>query len=92
MICEWNIDKSLSNLDKHGLDFETASLVFNDEYRIEIFDKKHSSDEDRYITIGMIGDVLAVVFVVYTERGEHIRLISARYANKKERGIYFSGR
>ena len=65
--------------------FETAMLVFNDLQRIEIYDLEHSTSEDRYNTIGMVHDVL---FVVYTERKENIRLISARIATKKERSIY----
>ena len=43
-------------------------------------------DEDRYIAIGMVGDLL---FVVFTERGENIRLISARLATEKERRLYY---
>ena len=61
-------------------------LVFNDLQRIEIYDMEHSTSEDRYNTIGMVHDVL---FVVYTERKENIRLISARIATKTERSIYF---
>ena len=60
--------------------------VFNDSNRIEIYDVEHSQYEDRYSTIGMVDDVL---FVVYTERGEAIRLISARLATSRERSIYF---
>ncbi len=60
---EWDEDKSRLNLKKHGIDFETAILVFNDMERIEIYDLEHSIKEDRYNTIGMVNDVL---FVVYT--------------------------
>ena len=83
---EWDEDKNQLNLEKHGIDFETAILVFNDSQRIEIYDVEHSIEEDRYNTIGMVNDVL---FVVYTERKEYIRLISARLATKKERSIYY---
>lgn len=78
---EWDEDKSQLNLKKHGIDFETAMLVFNDLQRIEIYDMEHSINEDRYNTIGMVNDIL---FVVYTERKENIRLISARLATKTE--------
>ena len=61
-------------------------LVFNDLQRIEIYDMEHSIGEDRYNTIGIVHDVL---FVVYTERKNNIRLISARLATKKERSIYY---
>jgi hypothetical protein len=83
---EWDEDKNKINLEKHGIDFETAILVFNDMQRIEIFDLEHSVEEDRYNTIGMVNDVL---FVVYTERKDNIRLISARLATKTERSIYY---
>ena len=83
---EWDEDKNKQNLAKHGIDFETAILVFNDIQRIEIYDMEHSIHEDRYNTIGMVNDIL---FVVYTERKENIRLISARLATKTERSIYY---
>lgn len=50
-------------------------------YCIEIYDMEHSINEDRYNTIGMVNDIL---FVVYTERKENIRLISARLATKRK--------
>ena len=62
---EWDEDKNQLNLKKHGIDFEIAMLVFNDLQRIEIYDMEHSINEDRYNTIGMVNDIL---FVVYTER------------------------
>ena len=83
---EWDENKNTINKQKHGLDFETAALVFNDERRIEIYDVEHSTEEDRYNTIGLVKDVL---FVVYTERREKIRLISARLATPTERSIYY---
>ena len=48
---EWDEDKNELNLKKHGIDFETAMLVFNDLHRIEIYDMEHSINEDRYNTI-----------------------------------------
>jgi hypothetical protein len=83
---EWDEDKNQRNFEKHGIDFETAMLVFNDMQRIEIYDFEHSTEEDRYNTIGMVNDVL---FVVYTERKDNIRLISARLATKTERSLYY---
>ena len=83
---EWDEDKNRLNLKKHGIDFETAILVLNDLQRIEIYDVEHSINEDRYNTIGMVNDVL---FVVYTERKDNIRLISARLATETERSIYY---
>ena len=86
MTFEWDEEKNKINKAKHGIDFETAMLVFNDSQRIEIYDMDHSIEEDRYNTIGMVHDVL---FVVYTERRENIRLISARLATQTERSIYY---
>ena len=51
MIFEWDEEKNRINLEKHGIDFETAMLVFNDLQRIEIYDVEHSTNEDRYNTM-----------------------------------------
>lgn len=82
---EWDEEKERINIEKHGIPFTLAAKVFWDYARIEIYDEAHSMDEDRYITIGWAGDVL---FVVYTERSDKIRLISARLATAKERRLY----
>ena len=71
---------------KHKISFETAAYVFDDPYYIEMFDFEHSVDEDRYIAIGKVGDI---VFVVFTERKDTIRLISARLATNAERSLYY---
>ena len=86
MLFEWDDEKAAINLKKHGVSFQTAVLVFYDENRIEMYDSEHSLEEDRYNTIGMVEDVL---FVVYTERKDRLRIISARLANKKERSMYY---
>ena len=70
MRVEWDEMKNQLNRKKHGIDFETAMLVFNDLQRINIYDEEHSITEDRYNTIGLVEDVL---FVVYTERKDNIR-------------------
>ncbi len=67
--------------------FETAAHVFEDPYYIEMYDIDHSTVEDRYVAIGMVGKVL---FVVFTERRKNIRLISARYATEDERRLYYA--
>ena len=74
---EWDENKNVINKEKHKISFETAAYVFDDPYCIEMFDFEHSIDEDRYIAIGKVGEVL---FVVFTERKDTIRLISARLA------------
>lgn len=83
---EWDEEKDQINRWKHGISFETAAYVFQDKHYIEMYDFEHSNDEDRYIAIGMVGDLL---FVVFTERGESIRLISARLATERERRLYY---
>ena len=87
ILFEWDEDKEQSNIQKHGIDFTIASQVFFDESRIEFFDIDHSTgDEERFITIGAVGRILTVV---YTERSESLRIISARIATRKERNTYY---
>ena len=88
MVFEWDDDKNKINLAKHGIDFATAARVFADEHRIELFDKEHSDHEERYITIGIVERIAYIVTVVFTEREEAIRLISARKATEQERRLY----
>ena len=57
---EWDEEKAQTNLKKHGVLFETAAKVFLDDNRIEIYDEANSIEEDRYITIGLAGDILFV--------------------------------
>lgn len=83
---EWDEDKNTINKEKHKISFETAAYVFDDPYYIEMFDFERSVDEDRYIAIGKVGDI---VFVVFTERKDTIRLISARLATNAERSLYY---
>lgn len=85
---EWDEEKAAANLKKHGVDFFQAARVFDDGNRIEYYDTAHSDEEDRYNTIGMADGIL---FVVYTERRETIRIISARHANRRERRLYHDG-
>ncbi len=82
---EWDEEKARSNYIKHGVRFETAAHVFEDENLLEYYDAYHSGPEDRYQVIGKVNQIL---FVVYTERKERIRLISARKATKMERKRY----
>ena len=86
MFFEWDEAKAAANWKKHRVDFKDAMRVFEDENRKEYYDAAHSDDEDRYITIGMADNVL---FVVYAERRETVRIISARHANRRERRLYY---
>ena len=83
---EWDEEKDRLNQEKHGISFEAAAYVFKDEHYIEMYDFEHSVDEDRYIAIGKVGELL---FVVFTERLDNIRLISARLATPSERRLYY---
>ena len=86
---EWDESKEKTNIGKHGIDFTTAALVFNDINRIEAYDVEHSIFEDRYRTIGRIADTVIIVAVSYTERLDAIRIISARIADKREEREYY---
>lgn len=86
---EWDGAKDRKNIAKHGIPFRTAILVFADPNRIEKYDDVHSLDEDRYLTIGEIDGTFMVLTIVYTERSETIRIISARRATKREREEYY---
>jgi len=72
---------------KYGVGFEQASTILGDRSSLTIPDPEHSQTEERYITIGRaFTDKLLVV--VHTERGNNIRLISARRASRRERRFY----
>ena len=85
---EWDPGKAGLNEKKHGLSFEEArSLFLGTADYLEIYDRQHSLDEDRYIAIGPIDRGL--ICVVYVERLEdRIRLISARFATPRERRLF----
>jgi len=83
---EYDNKKSLSNKQKHGIDFEEAKLLWDDDKMVEI--RTPYEDEERFINIGKISP--RVYAVVTTLRGEKIRIISARRARKKEIEIYES--
>ena len=85
-IVEWDDEKAAINKKKHSVSFELAAEVFLDENRIDYFDELHSNYEDRFKVMGLVEKVLVVI---YTERGEKIRLISARLANKREEAEYY---
>ncbi len=86
VLVEWDDNKNKINIKKHGIDFESAALVFTDENRIEYYDSLHSIEEDRYVVIGCVHNIL---FVVYTIRNDANRIISARVATATERMIYY---
>ena len=84
---EWDAAKAESNLAKHGVSFEAARCVFDDVFGFERCDFDSAPSEIRYVIAGMVNDV--ILTVVYTERGERPRIISARRATKHEQEEYY---
>lgn len=85
---EWNFDKSVSNIQKHGVSFDEAKTVFTDEYARLIGDPDHSQDEDRFLLLGTSIESNLLVVCHCIREAESIRIISARKAGKQERKIY----
>ncbi len=88
MSYQWDNYKAAKNLEKHGIDFADAVLVFSDALSITICDGRF--DEERFVTIGVdaFGRVLVVV---YTCRGKETRIISVRKATRPELTQYEEG-
>ena len=84
---EWDPRKAESNLRKHGVSFIEAGTVFADELAITVRDPDHSKNEDRYITIGW-SNRRRLLMVAHTDRGNRIRIISARELTPGERKAY----
>ena len=82
----WDEEKNKINKKKHGISFKLAARVFLDKNRIDDLDELHSDFEERIKTVGRINGILAVI---YTERGEKNRIISARNATKREEAQYY---
>jgi uncharacterized protein len=84
---EWDDAKAESNERKHGVLFAEAETVFADPLSLTGYDPGHSNDEDRYITMGMSTEGRLLI-VSHTDRGDKVRLISAREASRRERRDY----
>lgn len=92
---EWDKRKSIANLKKHGLDFETAALIFNDPHIVSSIDARFNYEEERWQSLGAIED--AIVFIIYIVKEyeneeEIIRIISARKATSSEARRYYAHR
>lgn len=81
---EWDPQKARTNLRKHGVSFAEAMTVFQDPLGRLVDDWRHSVDEERYALLGT-STRERLIAVMFTERGERIRLISARRATPTER-------
>ena len=83
----WDEAKAASNLMKHGVSFTQAGTVFLDAWSVSFFDATHSHDEDRYVTVGVDSEG-RLLYLVHTDDGVNVRLITAREASSHERKQY----
>jgi uncharacterized protein len=86
----WDPRKAAANRRKHRVSFEEASTAFADRLSVTIADPDHSRNEDRFVLIGL-SEVDRLLVVSHVERGDEIRLISARLASRRERRVYEEG-
>ena len=84
---EWDDFKAAENVRNHGVSFAQAALAFRDPFAVEWIDLREDYGEERIILLGMAGN--HVLTVVYTERAERIRIISARQVTKNEQDLYY---
>ena len=91
MQIEWDENKNRANQKKHGISFETAREIFEDPFHISKLDHRFNYFEERWITIGSAKNqaIIVIANLFFSEDGEEIiRIISAREADRKERGSY----
>ncbi len=84
---EWDRSKAAANLAKHGVSFEEAKTVFTAPLYVDFYDPVHSDNEERYLIVGR-SNRERLLIVSYTERGNSIRLISARVVTRSEKEAY----
>jgi uncharacterized DUF497 family protein len=87
LLFEWDNKKARRNLKIHGVSFDEASTAFSDPLSITINDPLHSENEERFVLIGH-SKKGSLLVVVHTDRGERIRIISARVVTNRERDRY----
>jgi uncharacterized DUF497 family protein len=88
---EWDAGKAARNLDDHGVSFEEAASVFGDPLAATVADPDHSTDERRFITMGL-ALTQRLLLVVHTDRENRTRIISARRATRTEKKKYEEGK
>ena len=86
-IFEWDPKKAETNARKHGVTFDEACTAFGDPLALLLPDPDHSFGEERYVVLGM-SDQQRLLVVSFAERPPRTRLISARRATRRERGLY----
>ena len=84
---EWDARKAETNARKHGVTFDEACTAFGDPLALLLPDPDHSFGEERYVVLGM-SDQQRLLVVSFAERPPRTRLISARPATRRERGLY----
>jgi uncharacterized protein len=84
---EWDPGKAAENVRKHKISFSEAVTVFGDHLSITVADPDHSVDERRYITVGLSSRG-RLLMVAHGDRGERIRVISARKLTLREKRAY----
>jgi uncharacterized DUF497 family protein len=84
---EWDPAKAKANWKKHGVSFELASTVFRDPFAIDRIDDRADYGEIRFVIVGTAEESV-LLSVAYTERGDRLRLISARRATQEEQDDY----
>lgn len=87
---EWDEEKAVSNLNKHGVSFEDAVTVFGDPLSDTVPDPDHSVEEQRFIIIGST-ESGKILVVAHTDDGQTVRIISARETTHGERQFYEEG-
>jgi hypothetical protein len=87
---KWDPKKAATNLRKHGVSFDEAATVFQDDLTLTGNDPDHSLGEERLVTFG-VSSAGRLLVVSHTERDDHIRIISARPATRSERKLYEEG-
>ena len=87
---DWDSEKAKRNFEKHSVSFEEGASVFDDPLYVDFYDPNHSKEEHRFIIVGL-SNLNRLLLVSYTERGNTIRLISARELTPTERKAYEEG-
>ena len=87
MDCEWDPDKAASNFEKHGISFDEAATIFSDPLALTFDDPGHSQGEYRYLSFGVSSTGRSLV-VAHADRGDTIRILSARPMTASERRDY----
>lgn len=86
MVYEWDENKRLKNLEKHGYDLADGKLVYESPRKVTV--ESHRPQERRWLDIADVGGELVTLTLTYTHRGDAIRCISLRRASRRERSLY----